>query len=74
MDGRRDVTGLGLTVARFFELISDEDARQFVEPRVLSVLDAIFGGGIGEKICDVSDGRLSTLIWFSTIKEAGNWY
>ena len=47
MDGRRDVTGLGLTVARFFELISDEDARQFVEPRVLSVLDAIFGGSIG---------------------------
>ena len=49
MDGSNDVGGIGLTVARFFNLISDEDARQFVEPRVLSVLDAIFGGRIGSE-------------------------
>ena len=65
MDGSKDVGGLGLTVARFFNLISDEDARQFVEPRVLSVLDAIFGGRIEEQRSAAEwDARLSTSIWF----------
>lgn len=36
----------GLTVGRFFGLLSDSDARRFVDPRVLSILDAIFGGTI----------------------------
>ena len=43
----KDVGGVGLTVARFLGSLSDRDARRFVEPRVLSVLDAIFGGRIG---------------------------
>ena len=38
--------GPGLTVARFFEAISDEALRRFLDSRVLSVLDAIFGGRI----------------------------
>ena len=38
------LSGPGLTVARFFESISDEEIRRFLDPRVLSVLDAIFGG------------------------------
>ena len=36
----------GLTVGRFFGLLADADARQFLDPRVLSILDAIFGGTI----------------------------
>ena len=38
--------GLGLTAARFFESISDRELRRFLDPGVLSVLDAIFGGRI----------------------------
>ena len=38
--------GLGLTVARFFESLSDRDLRRFLDPGVLSVLDALFGGSI----------------------------
>ena len=36
--------GPGLTVARFLESLSDRNARRFLDPTVLSVLDAIFGG------------------------------
>ena len=38
------VNGPGLTVARFLETLSDRDVRRFLDPSVLSVLDAIFGG------------------------------
>lgn len=40
------ITGLGLTVAQFFESISDRDIRRFLDPNVLSILDAIFSGSI----------------------------
>lgn len=36
--------GPGLTVSRFFASIPDLELRRFIDPRVLSVLDAIFGG------------------------------
>ena len=39
-------SGLGLTVAQFFESIPDRKLRGFLDPGVLSVLDAIFGGCI----------------------------
>ena len=38
--------GLGLTAAGFFAKIPDSAVRQFVEPRILSVLDAMFGGRV----------------------------
>ena len=38
--------GPGLTVARFMRLLSPEDARRFLDARVLGVLDAIFGGAL----------------------------
>ena len=38
--------GPGLTVTRFFESIPDRDLRRFLDPNVLSVLDAVFGGCI----------------------------
>ena len=38
--------GPGLSVARFFDSIPDRELRQFLDPGVLSVLDAIFGGCI----------------------------
>ena len=38
--------GPGLTVARFFGSILDRDLRRFLDPSILSVLDAIFGGRI----------------------------
>ena len=44
---RKDAGGLGLTVSRFLEAVSDGDARRFLDPGVLSVMDAIFGGRIG---------------------------
>ena len=37
----------GLTVARFFESMTDETLRRFFEPAVLRVLDALFGGRVG---------------------------
>ena len=37
-------SGPGLTVSRFFASIPDQELRRFIDPRVLSVLDAIFGG------------------------------
>lgn len=37
---------LGLTVQRFFESLPDESVRRFIDHKVLSVLDAIFGGTI----------------------------
>ena len=40
------ITGLGLTVSQFFESISDRNIRRFLDPNVLAVLDAIFGGSI----------------------------
>ena len=39
--------GPGMTVARFLELLSDEEVRQFLDPAVLVVLDALFRGRIG---------------------------
>lgn len=34
----------GLTVPDFFETISDQDVRNFLDPELISVLDTIFGG------------------------------
>ena len=39
-------SGPGLTVANLFESIPDRDLRRFLDPGVLSVLDALFGGCI----------------------------
>ena len=39
---------VGLTVTQFFELLSDRELRRFLDPGVLSVLDAIFGGSIAD--------------------------
>ena len=36
--------GPGLTVSRFFASIPDHELRRFIDPRVISILDAIFGG------------------------------
>lgn len=36
--------GPGLTVSRFFASIPDLELRRFIDPSILSVLDAIFGG------------------------------
>ena len=36
--------GPGLTVSHFFASIPDLELRRFIDPKVLSVLDAIFGG------------------------------
>ena len=41
------VDGPGLTVGQFFDSLPDGRVRQFLDPGVLSVLDAIFGGCIG---------------------------
>ena len=38
--------GPGLSVARFFESIPRRELRRFLDPGVLSILDAIFGGRI----------------------------
>ena len=38
--------GPGLTVSRFLDSLSEGDLRRFLDPGVLSVLDAIFGGCI----------------------------
>ena len=40
------VDGPGLTVARFLDSLADSDVRRFLDPAVLVVLDAIFGGTI----------------------------
>ena len=40
------IAGLGLTVAQFFQSIPDRELRRFMDPGVLSVLDAIFCGNI----------------------------
>ena len=37
---------LGLTSASFFESLPDESLRRFIDPRILAVLDALFGGQI----------------------------
>lgn len=39
-------SGPGLTVTSFFKSIPDRDLRRFLDPGVLSVLDAVFGGCI----------------------------
>ena len=39
-------SGPGLTVRRFLDSIANAEVRRFLNPRVLSVLDAIFGGSI----------------------------
>ena len=39
--------GLGLTPSQFFLSISDLDVRGFLDPGLLKVLDALFGGQIG---------------------------
>ena len=38
--------GLGLSVRQFFDLLSDEDVRAFLDPGLLRVLDAVLGGNI----------------------------
>ena len=38
---------LGLTPAQFFHSIPDRDVRRFLDPGLLRVLDALFGGHIG---------------------------
>lgn len=38
----------GMTVTAFFKSLSDTDVRRFVDDRVLSVLDALFGGRIAD--------------------------
>ena len=38
--------GPGLSVAKFFDSLPDRELRRFLEPGVLSVLDALFGGHI----------------------------
>ena len=38
--------GPGLTTTRFLDSLSDQELRRFLDPGVLSVLDAIFGGSI----------------------------
>ena len=38
--------GPGLSVNQFFEALSDQDLRRFLDPGVLAVLDTIFGGRI----------------------------
>ena len=40
--------GPGMTVARFLEQLSDQNLRRLLAPDVLSLLDAIFGGSIGQ--------------------------
>ena len=37
----------GLTATRFFESMTDETLRRFLDPAILSVLDALFGGRAG---------------------------
>lgn len=39
---------LGLTPASFFESLPEDSLRQFIDSRVLKVLDVLFGGRIGE--------------------------
>ena len=47
--------GPGLAVARFLDSLPDRELRRFLDPGVLSVLDAIFGGRIdGEDLRRVS--------------------
>lgn len=38
--------GPGLTVTRFFDALPESALRRFVEPEILSVLDAMFGGRV----------------------------
>ncbi len=38
--------GPGLTISRFFDLLTDAALREFLDPGVLKVLDALFGGQI----------------------------
>ena len=45
----------GLTARIFFESLSDQEIRQFIEQEVLSTLDALFGGRIvGEELRNVA--------------------
>ena len=49
--------GLGLTVTRFFDTISDDDVRRFLDPGLLEVLDAIFAGRVaGEDLRRITTG------------------
>ena len=41
--------GLGLTADGFFDSLTDREIRRFLDPGVLAVLDAIFGGRIDRK-------------------------
>ena len=63
------LNGPGLTVSRFFELISDRELRRFLDPGVLSVLDAIFGGRItGDDLRRVA----RTLVDFDVLLREGD--
>ena len=46
--------GFGLTVSRFFQGLTDQELRKFLDPNVLPLLDALFDGCIsGEMLCRV---------------------
>lgn len=48
--------GLGLLACRYFSLIGDDALRRFIDPGILSVLDAVFGGRItGDDLQRVAD-------------------
>ena len=40
------VEGPGLTVGRFFAMLTDRDVRRFLDPSVLQILDVVFGGTV----------------------------
>ena len=51
---RETIDRPGMTARLFFESLSDNELRQFLEPEILSVLDAMFGGRIfGEDLRNV---------------------
>ena len=58
------LSGPGLTVAQFIESIPDRELRRFLDPSVLSVLDAIFGGNIAG---DDLRGVTRTIIDFDVV-------
>ena len=46
---------IGLTKSTFFKSLPDESLREFIDTRVLNVLDALFGGQIkGDDLCNVA--------------------
>ena len=58
------LSGPGLTVSTFLELLSEEEIRRFLDPGVLSVLDAISGGRI---VCGNLRRVAQTLVNFDVL-------